>query len=72
MKSYNVVLTEKLQKYQHYHQVKNYKYEYLLGEETLPPDQSRIIVQAKFNYSLLGKALEKQIKTIEDKENKIK
>ena len=42
------------------------KYEYLAGEEILPSDQSRIIEQAKFTYSPLGKAFEKQIKTIED------
>ena len=29
----------------------------------LPPDQSRIIEQVKFIYSLLGKAFEKQTKT---------
>ena len=43
------------------------KYEYLTGEELLPTDQSRIIEQARFIYSPLGKAFEKQIKTIEDK-----
>ena len=42
------------------------KYEYLTGEEILPSDQSRIIEQAKFTYSPLSKAFEKQIKTIED------
>ena len=42
------------------------KYEYLTGEEILPSDQSRIIEQAKFTYSPLGKAFEKQIKTIEE------
>ena len=42
------------------------KYEYLTGEEILPSNQQRIIQQAKFAYSPLGKALEKQIKTIED------
>ena len=31
-----------------------------------PSDQSRIIEQAKFTYFPLGKAFEKQIKTIED------
>ena len=41
------------------------KYEYLTGEEILPSDQRRVIEQAKFTYSLLGKAFEKQIKTIE-------
>ena len=42
------------------------KYEYLTGEEILSFDQSRIIEQARFTYSFLGKAFEKQIKTIED------
>ena len=41
------------------------KYEYLTGEEILPPDQRRVIEPAKFTY--LGKAFEKQTKTIEDK-----
>ena len=41
------------------------KYEYLTGEEILPSVQSRIIKQAKFEYSPLGKAFEKLIKTIE-------
>ena len=40
------------------------KYEYLTGEEILPSNQQQIIQQAKFNYSPLGKALEKQVKTI--------
>ena len=35
-----------------------------------PSDQSRIIEQAKFTYSPLGKAFEKQIKTIEEKGKK--
>ena len=42
------------------------KYEYLTGEEILPSDQSRIIEQAKFAYSPLEKAFQKQMKTIED------
>ena len=46
------------------------KYEYLAGEEILPSNQQQIIQQAKFNYSPLGKALEKQIKTIEDQGKK--
>ena len=36
----------------------------------MPADQSRIIEQAKFAYSFLGKAFEKQIKTIEDQGEK--
>ena len=46
------------------------KYEYLTGEEILPSDQSRIIEQANFTYSPLGRAFEKQIKTIGDQEEK--
>ena len=42
------------------------KYEYLTGEEILASNQQQIIQQAKFNYSPLGKAVEKQIKTIQD------
>ena len=42
------------------------KYEYLTGKEILPSNQQQIIAQAKFAYSPLGKAFEKQIKTIED------
>ena len=49
------------------------KYRYLTGEEILPSDQSRIIEQARFTYSSLGKAFEKELKTIEDQEeNQIK
>ena len=46
------------------------KYEYLTGEEILPSNQRQIIQQAKFTYSPLGKALEKQRKTIEDQGEK--
>ena len=46
------------------------KYEYLTGKEILPSNQQQIIEQAKFTYSPLGKAFEKQIKTIEDKGQK--
>ena len=42
------------------------KYEYLTGEEILPSNQQQIIEQAKFTYSLLGKAFEKQTKTTKD------
>ena len=46
------------------------KYEYLTGEEILASNQQQIIEQAKFTYSPLGKAFEKQTKTIEDKGEK--
>ena len=41
---------------------------FLTGEEALSSDQSRIIEQAKFTYSPLGKAFEKQIKKMKIKE----
>ena len=46
------------------------KYEYFTGEEIIPPDQRRVTEQAKFAYSPLGKALEKQTKTIEEQGKK--
>ena len=46
------------------------KYEYLTGEELLPLNQRQIIEQAKFTYSPLGKAFEKQTKTSEDQGKK--
>ena len=50
--------------------VKIHKYEYLTGEDILPSNQQQIIKRAKFTYSPLGKAFEKQIKTIEDQGKK--
>ena len=49
---------------------KLHKYEYLTGEEILASNQQQIIDQAKFTYSPLGKALEKQLETIEDQGEK--
>ena len=46
------------------------KYEYLTGEEILPSNKQQIIEKAKFTYSPLGKAFEKQVKTIEDQGEK--
>ena len=45
---------------------KIHKYEYLTGKDILPANQQQIIEQARFTFSPLGKAFEKQIKTIED------
>ena len=45
---------------------KLHKYEYLTGEDILPSNQQQITEQAKFTYSPLGKAFEKQTKTIND------
>ena len=46
------------------------KYEYLTGEEMLYSNKQRKIEQAKFTCSSLGKAFEKQTKTIEDQGEK--
>ena len=46
------------------------KYEYLTGENILPSNQQQIIEQAKFTYSPLGNAFEKQTKTIGDQGEK--
>ena len=49
---------------------KIHKYEYLTGEDVLPSNNQQIIEQARFTYSPLGKAFDKQIKTIEDQGKK--
>ena len=46
------------------------KYEYLTSEEVLPSNRQQIIEQAKFEYSPLGKAFKKRVKTIEDQGKK--
>ena len=69
MRNYDMILIEKRLKYQPYHPAK-FINEYLTGEDILPSDQQQIIEQARFTYSLLGKAFEKQVKTIEDQGEK--
>ena len=49
---------------------KLHKYEYLTDEDILPSTQQQIIEQTKFTYSTLGKAFDKEIKTIEDQGKK--
>ena len=44
------------------------KYKYLTGEEILSPNQRRVIEEAKFAYSPLTKAFEKQTKTKKNKQ----
>ena len=83
MKKYNMILIEKQPNYQLCHQVKFikiklsalssgkvHKNEYLTGEDILPSNQQQIIEQTKFTYSPLGKAFEREIKTIEDQGKK--
>ena len=47
---------------------KNDKSEYLVGEEILQSDQSRMIKQGKFTYSSLRKAFDQQTKKLKSKE----
>ena len=49
---------------------KIHKYEYPTGKDILPSNQQQVREQAKFTYSPLGKAFEKQIKIIEDQHQK--
>ena len=63
MKSYNIILIEKQQKDLLYHQE---NFINLTGADILASNQHQIIQQTKFTYSPLGKAFDKQIKTIED------
>ena len=49
---------------------KTHKYEYLTWKDIVPSSNQQIIEQARFTYSPLGKAFNKQIKTIEDQGKK--
>ena len=49
---------------------KLHKYEYLTGEDILPSNQQQIIKQTQFTYFPLGKAFDKQIKTIKNQDKK--
>ena len=66
MKNCNMILIGEAAKMSALSSGKVDKYEYLTGGEILPSNQRQIIEQAKFTYSPLGKAFEKQTKTIED------
>ena len=46
------------------------KQKYLTGEEILPPQKHRIIQEAKFTYSPIGKEFEEQTKTVEKHDEK--
>ena len=70
MKNCNMILTKKEQKYQQLSSGNIDKCEYLTGEEILPFNQIKITEQDKFIYSPLGKAFEKQTKSIEDQGKK--
>ena len=63
MKNYNTILIEKQLIYQLDHLVKFINMNILLVK--IPSNQQQIIEQARFTYSPLGKAFEKQMKAIE-------
>ena len=72
MKNYNTTLIEKSAKYQPCRQVELINM-IILHVKNIPSDQNKIIGQAKFIYSPLRKAFEKQSKTIKDQgKNKLK
>ena len=58
MKNYNMILVEKQQKCQHYHQVKLINVN-ILEVKKYSSDQSRMLEQTKFTYYSLGYAFEK-------------
>ena len=47
------------------------KYEFLTGEETLTPDQWRVIEEAKYAYSSLGNLLKNKQKQLINKGKKL-
>ena len=61
-----MILTEKQQNYLHYQQVLLISQKILQLKKTLPSDLNRMIKQAKFTYTPLGKPIEKQTKTTEN------
>ena len=69
MKNCNMILTEKQQKYHLYHQVKLMNMNICRGRNTTFCSKNSDRT-AKFAYYPLRKALEKQAKTIKDKEKK--
>ena len=74
LKNYNMTLIEKLRKYQPYHEVNLINMNTLLVKKYYhnyyQQYYQQIIQQATFNYSPLGKAIKKQIKTIKDQGEK--
>ena len=70
MKNCNIILIEKQPKSSALSSGQIHKYEYLAGKDILPSNQQQIIEEARFTYSALGKAFEKQTKIIEDQGQK--
>ena len=64
MKKWNIILTEKQQKISALSSGKIDKFEYLTSKEVLLSNQRQIVEQAKFTFSSLRKAFQKQTKAI--------
>ena len=64
MKNCDMILTEKQQKYQHYHLEK------LMNMNILQVKKYYLPIEERFTYYPLGKALEKQTSTIKDQVKK--
>ena len=65
-----MILMENLQKPSALSSSKINKYEYFTDDEILPSNQKQIIEQTKFTCSPLGRAFQKQTKTIKDQGEK--
>lgn len=63
-------MIEKLQKYQHYSEVKSINMNMLKEKKTLQHHQDRLIEKAKLTYLSFGKAFERETKMIEDQAEK--
>ena len=72
MKNYNMILTEKQQRYPALLSGKVDNYEYFTDQEMLPSMKSIMIEQATFTYSPLGKALDYQKKKQVDSAKSLK
>ena len=68
MKNYSMILMEEQPKYQLYHQAKFTNMND--GEDIFPSNQQKIIEHARFTYSPLGKAFEKQMKITDNQGKK--
>ena len=70
MKNYSMILIEKRLKYQLFHLVKYISMSISQVKIYCHPINNKIIEQTKFTCSPLGKAFEKQVKTVEDQGKK--
>ena len=65
MRNYNTILTEKLQKCQHYFPEKRIKFEHLTVEKILPSNKSLLILLQEMLLRNKGKRLKMELKNKE-------